>query len=57
MDEYYDIANMSNIIDQMLIVESRWWVVGLLYNSVNFCVCLKNFITKYQTKKGNSNTA
>ena len=36
MDEYYDQANMSDIIDQMLSADSRWWVVGLLYNSVNF---------------------
>ena len=36
MDEYYDQANMSDIIDQMLSAESRWWVVGLLYKSVNF---------------------
>lgn len=47
MDEYYDQANMSDNIDQMLIAESRWWVVGLLYNSVNFWVYLKMCIIKY----------
>ena len=35
-DEYCDQAKMSDTIDQMWIAESRLWVVGLLYNSVNF---------------------
>lgn len=45
MGEYFDVANVS-ITDRMFIVEYRRWVLGLVYNSVNFYVCLEFFIYK-----------